>query len=66
MQLIKGTELSEQVKREVMAAFPYQPKKDAEWLASYAFYVTKFGHLAQRPGHCVPVNLMDVFAETLR
>lgn len=75
MKLVKGTNLSEQQRRNVLAAFPYrhtverpdparqQPPaySDADFVQRYAFYMRNDGRLADRPNHCVPIALYDAF-----
>jgi len=64
MKLIKGDQLSESQRREVLGAYIHRHldttcKTDAEWLAKHAFYVTKAGRLARNHRYCEPAYLAE-------
>jgi hypothetical protein len=64
MKLVKGNELPEALRSEVLRAYVYRGldttcKDDSEWLAAHAFYVTKRGTLARNIHHCEPHFLAD-------
>lgn len=73
MKLVKGTELSEQAKQEVLSAYVYRPTfenpravrlggaimDDATWLGLYCFHITKAGHLAKNCKWAVPAFIVE-------
>lgn len=68
MQLIKGENLTEDMRRQVYAAYVYRhlgigPGKhyatDNDWLIDHAFYFTKAGRLSNKHNHCEPAFMAD-------
>lgn len=72
MKLVKGNELSNELKQQVLAAYvhrntvehPYpiaggKQLTDNEWLANNLFYITKAGKLSLKHSHCEPEWLAD-------
>lgn len=64
MRLLHGNLLSDEAKRQVLAAYIYRrmdttSKTDAEWLAKHAFYVRRDGKLSRAHKHCEPAFMAE-------
>ena len=68
-KLVKGSDLSDKARRDVLDSFIYryhaigkgkQYPTTNEWINDHAFYIRKDGCLAQIPKHCEPVFLADL------
>ena len=66
-KLVKGCELTDKQRREVLSAFvhrhyaiPGYYADDNEWMNKHAFYIRKDGHLAAVPRHCEPDFMAEV------